>query len=236
MIHKSRNSKRKERKTKRNEMWSLKNDEGPFLKVGSKVKDCEVFSRDPVLKPCSASGSTPLRQSKFEGFGKRLGNFHLLPSALDGSTPQPAPSFDDSPDPRNSISICGSTPRGSCNDISICGNVDEASLFFFAEFVLNCEPDGSEDVATRPLSKMIGRHGVQADKASDFVESTVSLGDRSLCHRAPHLASVTASLLSCCGWSWSWSFILSWSSCTLVWSWVCIVSFMLWFWACGWRE
>ena len=186
MIHKSRNSKRKERKAKRNEMTSLKNDEGPFLKVGSKVKECEVFSRDPVLNLCSASGSTPLRQSKFEGFGKRLGKFHLLPSALDGSTPQPAPSFE----------ICGSTPRGSCNDNSICGNVDGASLFGFPEFVLNSEPDGSEEVATRPLSKMMGRHGVQADKASDFVESTVSLGDRSLCHRAPHLASVTASLPS----------------------------------------
>ena len=77
MIHKSRNSKRKERKEKRNEMWGLKNDEGPFLKVGSKAKDCEVFFHDPVLK--------------FEGFGKRLGNFHPLPCALDGSTPQQAP-------------------------------------------------------------------------------------------------------------------------------------------------
>ena len=168
--------------------------EGHFLKVGSKAKDSEVFFRDPVLKLCSASGSTPLQQSKFEGFGKRLGNFHSLPCALDGSTPQHAPSFDARPDSRNSVSICGSTPRGSCNDNSICGNVDEASPFGFPEFVLNCEPDGSADVATRPLSKMMGRHGVQADKASDLVESTVSLGDRSLCHRAPLLASVTASL------------------------------------------
>ena len=53
-------------------MWSLKNDEGPFLKVGSKAKNCEVFSRDPVLK--------------FEGFGKRPVNFHPFPCALDGST------------------------------------------------------------------------------------------------------------------------------------------------------
>ena len=183
LIHKSRNSKRKERKAKRNEMWGLRSNEveGPFLKVGSKAKDSEVFFRDPVLKLCSASGSTPLQQSKFEGFGKRLGNFHSLPCALDGSTPQQAPSF--------------STPRGSCNDNSICANVDEASPFGLPEFVLNCEPDDSEDVATRPLSKMMGRHGVQADKASDLVESTVSLGDRSLCHRAPLLASVTASLL-----------------------------------------
>ena len=94
------------------------------------------------------------------------------------------------------VSKGGSTPRGSCNDSSICGNVDEASPFGFPEFVLNCEPDGSEDVATRPLSKMMGRHGVKADKASDLVESRVSLGDRSLCHRAPLLASVTASLPS----------------------------------------
>ena len=76
------------------------------------------------------------------------------------------------------VSKDGSTSRGSCNDNSICGNVDEASPFGFPEFVLNCEPDGSEDVATRPLSKMMGRHGVKADKASDLVESRVSLGDR----------------------------------------------------------
>ena len=61
------------------------------MKVGSKAKDCEVFFRDPVLK--------------FEGFGKRLGNFHPLPCALDGSTPQQAPSFD--------VSIRGSTPHSS---------------------------------------------------------------------------------------------------------------------------
>ena len=42
----------------------------------------------------------------------------------------------------------------------------------------------------------MGRHGVKADKASDLVESRVSLGDRSLCHRAPLLACVTASLPS----------------------------------------
>ena len=61
------------------------------MKVGSKAKDCEVFSRDPVLK--------------FEGFGKRHGNFHPFPCALDGSTPQQAPSFD--------VSIGGSTPHSS---------------------------------------------------------------------------------------------------------------------------
>ena len=98
------------------------------------------------------------------------------------------------------VSMGGSTPCGSCNDNSICGNVDEASLLGVPEFVLNCELDGSEGVATKPLSKMMVRHGVKADKASDLVENRVSLGigfgDHSLCHRAPLPTSVTASLPS----------------------------------------
>ena len=47
------------------------------------------------------------------------------------------------------VSKGGSTHRGSCNDNSICGTVDETSPFGFPEFVFNCEPDGSEDVATK---------------------------------------------------------------------------------------
>ena len=58
------------------------------------------------------------------------------------------------------VSKSGSTPRGSCNDNSICGNVDEASLLGVPEFVFNCEPDGSEGVATRPLSEMMVRQGL----------------------------------------------------------------------------
>ena len=42
---------------------------------------------------------------KFEGFGKRLGYFHPFPCALDGSTPQQAPSFD--------VSTRSSTPHSS---------------------------------------------------------------------------------------------------------------------------
>ena len=56
----------------------------------------------------------PLQQSKFEGFGKRLGNLVSFPCAYDGSTPQQAPSFYVSPEClRNPVSICGSTPHSS---------------------------------------------------------------------------------------------------------------------------
>ena len=146
------------------------------MKVGSKAKDCEVFSRDPVLKLCSASGSTPLRQSKFEGFGKRLGNFHLRSRALlmvqHHNKRQVLMTVQ-----IREIQFRSAVQHraASCNDNSICGNVDEASLFGFPEFVLNCEPDGSEHVATRPLSKMMGRHGVLADTGICIcVETTVS--------------------------------------------------------------
>ena len=62
----------------------------------------------------TASGSTPLQQPNFEGFGKRLGNLVSFPCAHDGSTPQQAPSFDVSQGClRNPVSICGSTPHGS---------------------------------------------------------------------------------------------------------------------------
>ena len=61
----------------------------PFLKAGSKAKDSSFFFRDPVLKLCTASGSTPLQQSKFEGFGKLLGNLVSFACAHYGSTAQP---------------------------------------------------------------------------------------------------------------------------------------------------
>ena len=86
-------------------------DKRPCLKAGPKAKDSRMFFRDPVLKFCTATGSTPLQQSKFEGFGKRLGNLVSFPCAHDGSTPQQAPSVDVSQGCLNPVSICGSTPH-----------------------------------------------------------------------------------------------------------------------------
>ena len=57
-------------------------------------------------------------------------------------------------------------------------------------------------------------------------ESSHSCRDRSLCHRAPLSASVSASPSSSVVWSWG-TCIWSGSFCTLGWSGVCIVS-MLW--------
>ena len=44
-------------------------DERPFLKAGPKAEDSRTPFRDPVLNFCTASGSTPLQQPKFEGLG-----------------------------------------------------------------------------------------------------------------------------------------------------------------------
>ena len=189
------------------------------MKAGSKAKDSRVFFRDQVLKLCSASGSTRLQQSKFEGFGKRLGNLVSFPCAHDGSTLQQAPSFDVSPEClRNPVSICGSTPHSSSRRFKASARLrSETSLITSTAAEYKCVTGG------QCLSTGSGGQSASELDIPSCFESAESVHSRvsrvsAMLSPARHHTSVEHS-----------------SAARGEGMWGCIVLFMLWSGPCGWR-
>ena len=122
----------------------------------------------PFLNAVKGKRPSPLAALRLrKALGGALFNLVLLKDPVHfssvsdrGSTPPRGQSFD-LESVLSSTSNGGSTPRGSCNVTSICSTVEKASLLGVPECVFNCEPDGSDGVATKLLSEMMERHGVR---------------------------------------------------------------------------